>query len=306
MSNWAIVAIPDEDDYVWKISSEKVPHVTLLFLGDQTDNQNEVKTAGFLEHVVDISHRFMLEVDHRGTLGPKDADVLFMAKNSQYRQLAETRANLLRNPEILRMYLGAEQFPNWEPHLTLGFPETPAKPDNRDYPNLHWINFNRLALWTEDYSGYEFILPNYGEMEVLSMSDKTEDFLSHYGVLGMHWGRRKDKVGKVKVAAKSEGRTKPSEDAVKAKTFEKTAKTNGTASLTNAELQQLVTRKNLEQQYNRLSPNTVKKGNDHVKEVLAIAGTATAGYALYKSPLGQIAEQAIKRKLKIKPKNALF
>lgn len=34
MANWAIVAIPEERDPVWKYSSEKVPHMTLLFLGE--------------------------------------------------------------------------------------------------------------------------------------------------------------------------------------------------------------------------------------------------------------------------------
>ena len=32
-SNLVIVAIPDENDRVWKISSEKVPHLTVLVPG---------------------------------------------------------------------------------------------------------------------------------------------------------------------------------------------------------------------------------------------------------------------------------
>ena len=37
MSNLVIVAIPDENDRVWKVSSEKIPHMTLLFLGDEDE-----------------------------------------------------------------------------------------------------------------------------------------------------------------------------------------------------------------------------------------------------------------------------
>ena len=40
MSNLVIVAIPDENDRVWKVSSEQVPHLTLLFLGDTNEVAN--------------------------------------------------------------------------------------------------------------------------------------------------------------------------------------------------------------------------------------------------------------------------
>src|SRR5436190_14755782 len=82
VSNLVIVAIPAEDDYVWKISSEKVPHMTILFLGDDaTKVKNFAQIANFVEHATEQTlYRQGLEVDHRGTLGADQADVLFFSK----------------------------------------------------------------------------------------------------------------------------------------------------------------------------------------------------------------------------------
>lgn len=298
MSNWAIVAIPDENDYTWRLSSEKVPHITLLFLGDQTNNPNEVRVASFVEHVAEGMHSFGLQVDKRGVLGPKDAEVLFFKQNRYLKDLADARASLLGNPVIKAAYLSTEQYPDWQPHLTMGFPETPAKPDDRDYPGLQWVGFSKLALWTEDYAGYVFDLDDKNYGDDLAMSDNTANFLAHHGVKGMRWGRHLPGKDRVSVNAKADARTEASPDAVKARTLGKTAKRSGTAALSNSELQTLVTRQNLEQQYSRLNPGTVKKGNAHIKEILAIAGTVTAGYALYESPIGKLARGAINSKIK--------
>ncbi len=79
MNNLVIVAIPAEDDYVHKISSEKVPHCTLLFLGEAI-NPNLLRIAQFLQHAVTITELgpFGLDVDYRGVLGEDKADVLFL------------------------------------------------------------------------------------------------------------------------------------------------------------------------------------------------------------------------------------
>lgn len=71
----------------------------------------------------------------------------------------------------------------------------------------------------------------------------TEQELKHYGVLGMKWGRRKQ--------------TRPmSEDAKTAKNLKK----KKVSEMSNTELKKLNERMNLEQNYKRLNPNTVKKG----------------------------------------------
>lgn len=194
MTQWVIVAIPSEQDYVWKLSSEKKPHMTLLFLGEQEGNLNEVRMASFIKHVADQTiDRFGMDVDHRGPLGSDNADVLFFGKHN-VDKLQSLRNTLLQQDDIFAAYNSTDQFPQWTPHLTLGYPSSPANPDERDYPGVNWVHFDKLALWTSDSEGYEFLLKE--KEQELAMSDITLDgILSHYGVPGMHWGSRKASGG---------------------------------------------------------------------------------------------------------------
>ncbi len=82
MSNLVVVAIPEEDDYVHQISSEKVPHCTLLFLGEAV-NPNVLRIAEFLQHAVDTMEigPFGLDVDYRGTLGEISAELRQLPEN---------------------------------------------------------------------------------------------------------------------------------------------------------------------------------------------------------------------------------
>lgn len=108
-----------------------------------------------------------------------------------------------------------------------------------------------------------------------------EEVLAHHGIKGMKWGVRRGR----NVSANHP----PSEDAAKAGAAKTKAKTSGTHSLSNKELQDIVTRMNLEQQYSRLNPknNPVKKGEAFVKEGLAVFGTVSALHAAAKSPLAK-------------------
>jgi 2'-5' RNA ligase len=225
MSNLVIVAIPREDDPVWKYSSEKKPHCTLLFLGE--NQSKSVAIAQFLQHAVTIWDRgpFGLSVDHRDTLGDDEADVLFFRKDWSTKELASFRATLLKNKDIRDAYDSAEQFPEWNPHLTMGYKSTPAKKDERDYPGFHWVEFDRIALWTGDYEGPEFRLEyNYDPMgtEVMMSAQKGEEFVQHFGVKGMKWGVRKVR------GSDSEGRSRYNKDFQKK---EGRGQTNDTISL---------------------------------------------------------------------------
>jgi len=98
---------------------------------------------------------------------------------------------------------------------------------------------------------------------------KHDDILEHVGIRGMRWGVRRDnpsgggggrdsvtakiKPGKGIVKIKGGGGRLPSEDALNAASYKQRAAKSTVSSLDNKELQSLVTRLNLEQQYNKLT-----------------------------------------------------
>jgi 2'-5' RNA ligase len=244
----AIVAIPAADSHVWNLSSEKVPHLTLLFLGDEL-NDYPYDLTTYLDGMASSFHSFFLPVERRGLLGDKDADVLFFDKNAWQSEYAEKiRAYLLAHPVIRDAYDSVEQFPQWIPHLTLGYPDSPAKPDGEQaypYPGILSIEFDRIALWTGDYEGVEFPL----SVNELSMSERGAEFIKHYGVKGMKWGVIRDRG---KAAGTAYKKLTVSDDAVAAKKVKGKAKVVGVDALTNKDLQTVITRMNLEMQYSQL------------------------------------------------------
>lgn len=203
MSEVTIVALPKATDSVWRYSSEKQPHLTMLFLGEVNDGPKLAQIVNFVDHVSSLVPRFGLRVDSRGPLGPKDADVLFFKGERNIRKISDVRDNLLKNLVIKTAYDSTEQYPVWTPHLTMGFPNTPAKEDNREYPGFHWVEFDRLAVWVDDYDGPEFPLQAGTDYDMdLAHSEAMGDFLdfydrnlAHYGVKGMKWGIRKTRDG---------------------------------------------------------------------------------------------------------------
>lgn len=83
--------------------------------------------------------------------------------------------------------------------------------------------------------------------------------LKHYGVKGMRWGKSKAVIPS-------------SDDSVKAAVLKARAKKGGAKALTNQELQTLVTRLNLEQQYSRLNPKVKSDGQKFLEGALKYAG----------------------------------
>lgn len=291
-----IVALPREDDYVMKVSSEKIPHMTLLFLGEpDLEPEQLANMVEYIEHASSQITRFYMSVDRRGKLGPKDADVLFFDKGFNKKLVEKFRDNLLVNDEINAAYHAAPQFPNWTPHLTLGYPESPAKPDKREY-GFHGVDFDRIAIWTEDYRGPTFQLKSYdsADLEVsMSMTELTaagEAYLEHYGVKGMKWGKRKQKIAVARSA-----------DFKEVAGIKTKAKETRVSSLSNKELQTAITRMNLEKQFNQLNPKKgpVAKGQQFVKAFLGVGRTANDVVAFSNSPAGvQVREQFAKARAK--------
>jgi len=107
--------------------------------------------------------------------------------------------------------------------------------------------------------------------EPLIQFDSFEDFLSHFGIKGMRWGVRRS----------SSQLHAPSDDHASAQEAKTKAKKSGTKSLSNQELQSLINRMNLEQQYNRIVPPSVGKkvasaGAKFAGDILLSVGRETA------------------------------
>ena len=89
--------------------------------------------------------------------------------------------------------------------------------------------------------------------------DPVEDFLQHFGVKGMKWGVRRRRG--------ADGLVEKSTDVKNAEAARaKVGRKGDTKALSNKELQDLVTRMNLEQQFSNLNAKT-KKNNPAVKFV---------------------------------------
>lgn len=137
-----IVALPAENDPASTASSEADgAHCTLLFLGDTANLNGDALKNALAEFVASGDVGVMTEnVSGRGTLGPNKADVVLIDGAS----LVNIRKGLLENSdELFDAYNAIEQFPTWIPHVTLGYPETPAAGDFTEQQ----ITFDRLALW---------------------------------------------------------------------------------------------------------------------------------------------------------------
>lgn len=114
----------------------------------------------------------------------------------------------------------------------------------------------------------------------------VDDFLQHYGVIGMKWGKRKaESGGRTPVKDRRGGPIRPAEngftnakgdllasDAVRTRVNQAIAKKSGTDVLSTKDLQELVTRLNLEQQYDRLNPQTQSAGRAFAMGILKNAG----------------------------------
>lgn len=193
MDAWVVVAIPESRSEVWKLSSEKIPHMTMLYFNAPDTEDKATQIVQYVEHVVSSTMtQFGLMVDRRDLLGEDDADVLFFEQPPP-KNLEEFQANLLRNPDILEGYITAKQYSKWNPHLTMGYPETPAKPETQELMAPNWVHFDKIALWTGEFDGPEFPLLSEWRQSLANTPGVYDSPLAHFGVKGMKWGVRNDR-----------------------------------------------------------------------------------------------------------------
>lgn len=132
-----------------------------------------------------------------------------------------------------------------------------------------------------------YVVPKYDELgHILSFDFTTEKpELKHYGVKGMKWGvRRTD-------AQLKSAKPQASDDVKAVRSAERKIKSGGTKSLSNQELQSVITRMNLEKQYQNLSqsPNksVMDQGNSHIKKAVGLGKTLEEARKFSNTPTGQ-------------------
>lgn len=85
---------------------------------------------------------------------------------------------------------------------------------------------------------------------------REHDYLYHYGVMGMHWGVRKDQPG---VTSRRKNHP-PSADHMRTKELRK----KKLSEMSNDELQVVIRRLQLERQYKDLTPGVLKRGKQAI------------------------------------------
>lgn len=208
MNECVIVALPTEEHRVNKISSEKMAHMTLLYLGELSEDIDTANIAEFVQHATSMFRPFTRRWNAAEFLG-RTTLMCCSSTKQELSHVEEFRATLLQNDQIKTAYDSVEQHPSWTPHVTLGYPDAPArKPPapgayspSGDLGRRDYVEFDRIAIWFGDFDGPEFRLE---EDRSLMTQEEVLDFLAHYGVKGMKWGVRRD--GSPRAQARAEKR----------------------------------------------------------------------------------------------------
>ena len=171
-------------------------------------------------------------------------------------------------------------------------------------PGLWTVDYNEIRHADTDFSFSVLVKENsLGHIisfevkdNALMQSGFTEDSLKHFGVKGMRWGVRRESTtpstkapekpktptpvvvsqqkGTSKLKTSGGTRQPASDEAVRAAALSQKLRKSGVNSLTNREMQDLVTRLNLEQQMARLTPpDTKTRLKRNATQILTKAGT---------------------------------
>lgn len=147
-----------------------------------------------------------------------------------------------------------------------------------------------------------------GELDGVTHADDVDDFLAHYGVKGMKWGVRKARDAVSSARAKRAAKKLPSanegsgessssssssstmSDAQKVAAIKAKIAKEGLDSVSNAEMQALVTRMNLTQQYDKITktPSKQEQVRKFVNGQVKNGKTLNDAMAFYNSPAGQL------------------
>lgn len=141
-----IVLVPDSSDPTVAASSEDIAHMTTVWMGDLSNGVQmdpDAIIAAVQEYAANATP-IVVPVRERGLLGDEDADVVFLEPTDS---LVAFRDGLLEIPAIREPYDAAEQYPEWTPHVTLGYPEGVENgPASGEYTGTE-VTFAGIAVW---------------------------------------------------------------------------------------------------------------------------------------------------------------
>ena len=119
----------------------------------------------------------------------------------------------------------------------------------------------------------------------------AEDYIVHYGILGMKWGKRKARTSDPPSKVKRRFGRDSTDEKPKRKSI---------SDMSDTELQSLVNRIQLEKRYAQLTAKEASPGQKFVKSVLTDASkqTATKYVAKFMTQGAEALEEAMKKRLK--------
>ena len=178
-----IVAIPAEEDPIHGVSSEAPAHMTLIWMGNDVDLSPEQAQAldAALAGIAADTPALTLTATSRAELGDEGADVLMLEPDG----MAAVREALLADETIRSLHDAVEQYPQWTPHLTLGYPDTPALGEPGET-----VTFDHLALLRgSEHSFYplapaEGIVAAAAEEETVPEEEDSPPFVDGAAVSG--------------------------------------------------------------------------------------------------------------------------
>lgn len=154
-----VFLIPEASDPIVQASSEQA-HMTTVWLGDM-NNLDESTIATIRDeiaaYVSDLDGPVVVPTLEQGILGADEAAVQFLEPTEALLALRE--GLLAASPTVSAVMNSVEQYPQWTPHVTLGYPETPAA---GEYDG-DAVTFDRVGLWVGP------------DQEEFPMSGKSDD-----------------------------------------------------------------------------------------------------------------------------------
>ena len=151
-----VVLLPADDDPITAATSEDRAHMTFVWMGDVSDIDDAARAAiggEVSSYAAALDGPIVVPVMRRGQLGDDGADVVFLERSDS---VLNARDGLMESsPNLLAAHDAAEQFPEWTPHVTLGYPEgVEGGPAIGEYDGTE-VTFDRLGLWLGgDYTEY--------------------------------------------------------------------------------------------------------------------------------------------------------